>query len=109
MTPENARTNHDRAMDLADEAIVLNSRGDVVSATGKFREAFLLERVAADEVAGCKDLEPTRSVLHRSAATLALDCGDKAEAIRLANRGLEGIPPEEIAKELREVLERAAK
>ena len=108
MTLEDARTNHNRAMDLADEAIVLNSRGDLASATAKYREAFLLERAASDEVAGCRELEPTRSVLHRSAATLALDCGDKAEAIRLANRGLEGTPPEEIAKELREVLERAA-
>jgi hypothetical protein len=45
--------------------------------------------------------------LLRSAATLALDCGEYRQAERLASIGLAGNPPAEIAVELREVLERA--
>jgi hypothetical protein len=48
--------------------------------------------------------EPTRSVLHRSAATLALDCGEYREAERLVATALAGNPPEPIANELRDVL-----
>lgn len=109
MEPIEVATSHDQAMDLAEAAMVLSRRGDVAGAKGKYREAFLLERAAADGVADLKELEPTRSVLHRSAATLALDCGDFPEAIRLANRGLQGNPPGEIAGEIREVLDRASK
>jgi hypothetical protein len=53
------------------------------------------------------DYEPTRSVLFRSAATLALRCGELREAEKLASIGLSGHPPDEIADELREVWDRA--
>lgn len=64
------------------------------------------ETVAADVSAPYLDFEPTRSVLHRSAASLALECGDREAARRLAERGLTGKPPEEIAEELRDVIRR---
>jgi hypothetical protein len=50
------------------------------------------------------NLEPTRSVLHRSAAALALECSELREAERLIGRALAGNPPEEIANELRDLL-----
>jgi hypothetical protein len=68
-------------------------------------QAFDRERQAADRVAGDVSLEPTRSVLHRSAASLALECGALREAERLIATALSGDPPEEIAEELRDLLE----
>jgi hypothetical protein len=47
--------------------------------------------------------EPTRSVLHRSAAALAVECGEAREAERLIAVALAGNPPEEIAEELRDL------
>lgn len=96
---------HERAMDLTVVALQLQD-SDASAALTKFREAFLLEREAADGVADAT-IEPTRAVLHRSAATLALDCGEIAEAVRIANRGLTGNPPADIADELQKVLQRA--
>ena len=46
-----------------------------------------------------------RSVLHRSAASLALECGALREAERLIAAALSGDPPDEIAEELRDLLE----
>ena len=51
------------------------------------------------------EFEPTRSVLHRSAASLALECDETREAERLIGRALSGNPPDEIAEELRDLLE----
>ena len=50
------------------------------------------------------DLEPTRSVLHRSAATLAVECSELREAEKLIGRALAGNPPDDIANELRDLL-----
>lgn len=46
--------------------------------------------------------EPTRSVLYRSAATLARDCQDYGEAKRLIQKGLMGRPVDDVAEELKE-------
>ncbi|MEI6501934.1 MAG: hypothetical protein WCP21_13015, partial [Armatimonadota bacterium] len=64
-------------------------------------EAFGYEREAAQQIPASSDTEPSRSVLHRSAAALALQCGDLREAERLACAALAGFPPMEIAVELR--------
>ena len=50
--------------------------------------------------------EPSRSVLLRSAASLAFECHELREAERLASQALGGEPPSEIAQELRELLRR---
>ena len=50
------------------------------------------------------DFEPTRSVLHRSAASLAVECLQLREAERLIGRALAGNPPPDIADELRDLL-----
>jgi ketosteroid isomerase-like protein len=91
---------HDDAMRLADEAFVAQLRGDAAAATELLHKAFELERQAAELLAGDFNLEPTRSVLFRSAATLAQRCGEHAEAERLIAQGLAGRPPREIADEL---------
>ncbi len=94
-------SDHDRAMELADQALEARRQGDAESATAYFREAFAYERRAAERVAPDVEAEPTRSVLHRSAAALAIECGESREAERLIAIALSGNPPEEIAEELR--------
>jgi len=68
------------------------------------KAAFSQERAAANLVADLFDLEPTRSVLHRSAATLAVECSELREAKKLIGRALAGNPPDDIANELRDLL-----
>ena len=80
--------------------------GDNGTAMTHARAAFEFERQAADLIASDASSEPTRSILHRSAATLALDCGEPLQAERLALQGLSGKPPAEVAEELRNLLER---
>ena len=53
------------------------------------------------------DHEPTRSVLFRSAASLAIDCKEYLEAERLIGEGLAGNPPPDIRIELRELYEQS--
>jgi len=98
---------HRGAMTLVDRALAARRTGDYRTAEGLFRQAFDAERAVAEAMAPDVDFEPTRSVLLRSAATLALDCDDWREAERLVAVALSGSPPEEIAEELRDVLEQA--
>jgi hypothetical protein len=92
---------HNQAMVLAEQAFAARRRDDQASATQLARRAFILEKQVAEQ----SQTEPSRSVLHRSAATLALDCGEYREAERLIAAALAGDPPGPIANELREVLD----
>jgi len=97
-------TLHIRAMDIAEEAFIANHKGKEGEAVRLYREAYELEAKAAELLSNMKDLEPTRSVLYRSAASLAMQVGELDEAFRLACEGLAGNPPAEIAEELWEVI-----
>ncbi|MCG6137367.1 MAG: hypothetical protein MET45_22495 [Nostoc sp. LLA-1] len=90
-------------MDLAEMAQIAKLRGDFVSASQFSRQAFEKERLAADLITSNLDAEPTRSVLCRSAATLAIDCGEVQAAERLIAIALCGNPPQEIAEELKDL------
>ncbi|MBW4599064.1 MAG: hypothetical protein KME29_05465 [Calothrix sp. FI2-JRJ7] len=94
---------HTVAMDLAEAAFVAKLRGDLEEASQLTRQAFEKEQEAAALVAHQLDAEPTRSILHRSAATLAIDCGELKAAERLIATALSGNPPEEIAEELKDL------
>jgi hypothetical protein len=96
---------HKRAMELAEEASVARIHGNAKRATELLREAFDKERQAAAMVVDNLLLEPTRSVLHRSAASLALECHEIREAEKLIAVALSGNPPSEIGDELRDLLE----
>ncbi len=96
---------HDEAMSLAEDAWVKRHEGDFVAYRKAIRVAYEKERAAAESVAGEVDFEPTRSVLLRSAASLALECGETREAERLVSIALTGNPPNEIAEELRDINE----
>lgn len=101
-----ARKLHDRAMAIANEAYLLRLKGHEEEARAQSLAAMRLEAEAAAAISP-PDLEPSRSVLFRSAATLALDAGELSEAQRLAHLGLGGHPPAEIAEELQAILRRS--
>lgn len=105
MSVQRAMETHRKAMEIADKAQFAKANGSLNGHVELLREAFELEREAAHMVANRLALEPTRSVLHRSAATIAMWCGLHREAEQLAAAGLAGNPPADIAKELRDVLQ----
>ena len=92
-------------MRLVDEAAAARRQGDKRVARELLEQAFAHERQAADLVAADLAREPTRSVLHRSSASLALECGALREAERLIAAVLSGDPPEEIGQDLPDFLE----
>ncbi len=96
---------HRQAMEVADLAHEARRRGDSETERAKFQEAFLLERQAAEQSCEQPNAEPSRSILFRSAATLAVSAGLLVDAEKAIRQGLEGDPPFEIARELRELLD----
>ena len=98
-------TPHREAMALADQALKAKNNGELELAIELTKKALELEKSEAYRFADQKDHEPTRSVLFRSAAVLALECGKNREAEQLACEGLAGKPPSSIADELRSILD----
>lgn len=97
---------HHEAMELVDQAMMAQLHGDIAGAEKFLREAFKKERAAAQLIASSKKSpEPTRSILCRSAASLAFQCKAFHEAEQLLHLGLSGHPPDEIAEEMRDLLE----
>jgi len=99
--PDVARL-HREAMKLAERGFEVRRHGSAQNADELFASALAREREAA-EVADEQRLEPTRSILFRSAAWLAYHAGQEREALRLVGRGLTTTTPEDIANELREL------
>ncbi len=91
---------HEQAMDWADKARSARRARDDDAHDRLMQKAFELEKQAALMIQS-EDSEPTRSVLHRSAASLAYKCKKYREAERLVSRALAGNPPGEIISELR--------
>lgn len=99
------RSQHREAMHHAERARIARLEGKEAEMAELMRRALELEREAAYGLLQELQAEPTRSVLFRSAATLALECGETEEARRLAFQGLAGSPPKEIADELHDIVE----
>jgi tetratricopeptide (TPR) repeat protein len=93
---------HNKAMELAQQAVLLQNR-EPDRARGLFLSALEKERAAAEIWESAFNLEPTRSILYRSAAALARDCQDYDEAERLIAKGLAGHPSAFVAQELEEL------
>jgi hypothetical protein len=94
---------HKEAMDLAELAQVAKLRGEIEQSNHLLRQAFTQESSAAALIANHWESEPTRSVLHRSAASLAIECEEFEIANRLIATALSGNPPAEIAEELQDL------
>ena len=91
---------HNKAMEVAFFADQERRRGNEKQAAELFEQALDLELKALDEIT--EPVEPTYSILHRSAGWLALDCNKLAE--QLACKALAGDPHPKIAEELRDLL-----
>ena len=88
------RTLHNEAMDLALKGdIVANLRDNDGDARIYYAMAFEKERTAALLADFQHNPEPGLSILYRSAASLALQCGKLREAERLIAKALSGNPP----------------
>ncbi len=96
---------HNKAMDLAEFALIQRLRGNVEEELNLSRQALELELAAIDNLR--EYIEPTFSVLHRSAGTLALRCNDYRQAEHIAYKALAKEPPPEIAEELRDLVTQA--
>lgn len=96
---------HDQAMEAAFLADLERRKGNEEQAEELFRKALDLERKAIAEMTN--PVEPTWSILHRSAGWLALDCKQPRLAEQLACTALTGDPSPEIAEELRDLWEQS--
>lgn len=97
---------HNEAMDLALQGDM--AAKDAPSGTlsqSLYTEAFEKEREAALLADFMQNPEPGLSILYRSAASLAIQCGRYREAEQLIAKALSGNPTNEIARELRELLQ----
>lgn len=96
---------HNKAMDLAEIAFIEKRNGNYEKAIDLFAEAFIYERDAALRTQMLSGNEPSRSILFKSAASLAMKSENFREAERMVALGLAGDPPEQIAEELRDLFE----
>ncbi len=96
---------HRQAMEHADAAMYFQSHGDEARFLAETELALDLEERAAGMLPCADSSEPTRTVLLRSAATLALRCRQLRRAERLVAQALLGSGPEALLDEVRDVLE----
>ncbi len=96
---------HEQAMEFSDQAFFAKRKGDLALAMEFSRQALELETQAAEMLKDRLSEEPSRSVLYRSAASMAMSCEEYRQAEKLIATALAGNPPEEIAEELRDLLE----
>jgi len=96
---------HDNAINLAEDAFHAQKSGREADAIRLFADALELEQEAANSLPLSEESEPTRSILFRSAASLAFNSKNYELADRLIARGLSGFPPPEIMEELKNLYE----
>lgn len=96
---------HNDAMNLAQMAAVAKLKGTLSEANELYYQAYENEANAARLLTGNYEAEPTRSILFRSAATLAIQCLEFSAAEKLVALGLSGNPPPNVANELRDLFD----
>lgn len=99
-TMSTVRELHNKAMEFAQLALLSRHNGDYDNSISFAQQAFEYEQEAAELVPKEKSSEPTRSILYRSAASLAFQAKQLARAQRLIIEGLSGFPPPQIELEL---------
>ena len=96
---------HRSAMDFAAQGFMAQMSPTPQDAVSLFEQALDWELAAIAALP--EPVEPTYSVLHRSAGWMAIHCRQFRKAEQLACRALAGDPPADIAAELRDVLEQS--
>ena len=105
----NAKETHLKASLLMQEAFMCTVHGKDDEAIILSEQAFELEREAALSLLNKEDLEPTRSILFRSAAALAKDCHRYEDSEKMIAYALSGNPPEYVKEQLREIYDNIRK
>jgi len=96
---------HREAMKYNDLALIAKQNNKILDVKDNYLKAFEFERQAFILFNSESSEEPTRSVLLRSAANLAILSDQLREAEKLISIGLAGDPPIEIAEEFRDLLQ----
>lgn len=94
---------HQEASNYMQLAMVAAGRGNVPESLRLYELAFEAEKQAALLLWDAFEKEPTRSILFRSAAWLAMNCKKYVEAQKMVHLGLAGNPPQELIHELKDV------
>lgn len=97
---------HNLAMEFAERALMARIQGLTEESLRLSKVALDNELNAISKLEAEGRTEPTYSVLHRSAGTLALDCNKPERAREIVNKALASGPHPEIADELHELLHR---
>lgn len=97
------RVFHREAMRLAQLAMLARHEGKRDQAQALAREAYEHESSAANLIPDKPSAEPTRSILYRSAASLAYQAREYEIAERLVAKGLSGYPPPQVQEQLRDL------
>lgn len=101
------KTLHREAMKFNDLALIAKRDGNLPLMFKNYELAFSFEREAYNLFAAQSNEEPTRSILLRSLANLAILSKKTREAEKYVAIGLAGDPNEEVANELREIYQQA--
>lgn len=94
---------HNKAMEFAERALMARVQGNTEESAQLFEKALENELEAIRKLEAEGRIEPTYSVLLRSAGTLALDCNQPQKAEDIIKKALNQEPPQEIADELHEL------
>jgi hypothetical protein len=100
-----AKQIHDEAMLSYEEALASKIRGEYEKYHKLVNQALDLEMEAAMMLSEKREIEPTRAMLFRSAASMAYHARRFKEAEKMVAFGLTGDPPEQIAHQLRELFD----
>ncbi|MBW3019928.1 hypothetical protein KY334_01410 [Candidatus Woesearchaeota archaeon] len=92
---------HEKAVDIAENAFIEESKGNLDKAIKLFEKALVLELDAISKLK--PNNEPTRSILYRSATSLAFKAKQFSKAILLIEEGLNENVPIEIRKEFEDL------
>ena len=99
----NAKDAYIKASLLSQEAFMCIVHGKEAEAIPLYEQAFELERQAALSLLNRDDIEPTRSILFRSAAAIAKKCHRYRDSEKMIGHGLAGNPPDYVAEQMREI------
>lgn len=104
---KSAKELHEEAMSFYEQSLAAKLKGQVEVRLELLKQAFKLEREAALLLVDKYELEPTRSKLFASCATIAYQLSDFRESEKMVAMGLAGNPPQNVLEELRDMFDQA--
>ena len=101
-----AKELHEKAMSLYEDSLAAKYIGADEKRLAFLKKAFELEKEAACLLKDKYDLEPTRSKLFASSATMAYQLSNYRESEKMVAWGLAGNPPLDVLEELRDLFDK---